>query len=32
MMMTDFYNWLLELGVFLIVCACVWVMGGVKDE
>lgn len=32
MLITDFYHWLLELGAFLVLSACVWVMGGVKDE
>lgn len=31
-MMTDLQNWLIELGMFVAVSACVWVMGGVADE
>lgn len=31
-MMTDLWNWMIELGVFVVVCGCAWVMGGVADE
>lgn len=31
-MIDDLYNWFFELVAFLVVGACVWVMGGVKDE
>lgn len=30
--MSDLYNWFFELVAFLVVGACVWVMGGIKDE
>lgn len=31
-MMTDFYNFLIEVVVFLAVSLCVWILGGIKDE